>query len=265
MKSEEIPSSKSSRSIERGVQVLEALSKAEREISLIELSQNTDLNQSTVYRILTAFKKYGYVEQNRQSSKYYLGPKVISLSYSFMQLKNIHTLVIDELTKLRDYCGETVHYAVRSGNEVVYVEKIQGVHPVGVISNAIGQRNPLHCTAVGKVLLAWLPDEMIHKIVAQYHFVSRTSNTIVDPKIFIEELRSVRIKGYAENNEEIEIGVAAIAAPVFDRTEIVGAVSVSGPVTRLYEIVIQLDLAQKIKSTCTMISRFMTHRTDDFH
>lgn len=265
MISDEIPSSKSSRSIERGVRVLEVLSKAEREISLVELSQNATLNQSTVYRILTAFKKYGYVEQNKQSSKYRLGPMVFSLSHAFMRSNNIHALVIEDLTKLRDYCGETVHYAVRSGNEVVYIEKIQGIHPVGVLSNAIGQRNPLHCTAVGKTLLAWLPDEMINEIINNYPFVSRTPKTIVDPLSFIEELQRVRLNGYADNQEEIEIGVRAIAAPVFDQAEIVGAVSVTGPVIRLSEIMVQLDLVQRLKETCDMISKFIIHRTDDLH
>ncbi len=256
---DEIPSSKSSRSIERGIRVLEALSKAEREISLAELSQNAQLNQSTVYRILTTYKKFGYVEQNKQSSKYRLGPIVLSLSDAYMRTNNIHALVIEELTKLRDYCGETVHYAVRSGNEVIYVEKIQGVHPVGVLSNAIGQRNPLHCTAVGKALLAWLPEGTLEEVIKQYPFSSRTLNSIVDRQYFLEELKIVKRNGYAENREEIEIGVRAIAAPVFDRAGVVGAVSITGPVARMSEIIVQLNLVKELQETCARIGKFMFH------
>jgi len=256
---DETTASNSSRSIERGVRVLEALSKAEREISLAELSQNASLNQSTVYRILSTYKKFGYVEQNKQSSKYRLGPVVLSLSNAYTRSNNIQSLVIEELTNLRNYCGETIHYAVRSGNEVVYVEKIQGVHPVGVLSNAIGQRNPLHCTAVGKALLAWLPEETLEQVVKDYIFTSRTLNSITEPQSFIEELKSVKRNGYAENREEIEIGVRAIAAPVFDRAGVVGAVSITGPAARMSEIVEQLDLVSKLLETCTRIGTFMFH------
>lgn len=257
------PSSKSSRSVERGIRVLDALSKAEREISLAELSHNVDLHQSTVYRILTAFKKFGYVDQNNQNSKYRLGPMVFSLSDSFMRANEIHDLVFEELTKLRDYCGETVHYAVRSGNEVVYVEKIQGIHPVGVLSNSIGQRNPLHCTAVGKTLLAWLPVDVLEKIIEQYPFTPRTPYTIVDPQFFLEELGKIKATGYAENREEIEIGVAAIASPVFDRAGVVGAVSITAPVGRLSEIMDKQDMVGKLIETCAMVSTYMIHRIDD--
>lgn len=261
MVSSEITSVRS-RSIERGMKVLDGLSKAGHEISLSELSNNVALNQSTVYRILTTFKEYGFVEQRKKTSEYRLGPMVLSLASSYMRSLNIREVVFEELTDLRDFTSETVHYAVRSGNEVIYVEKIQGIHPVGTISNTIGQRAPLHSTAVGKSLLAWLPQETLKEIIQNYQFTKVTQFTITDPETFFIELAKVKAEGFSHNRQEAEIGLAAIASPIFGAEGVVGAISITGSTSRIEEIIESLNIKEKLKETCNRISTIMKFESD---
>lgn len=249
--------SNNSRSIERGLLILGVLAQCGGEITLLELSNRVELNQSTVYRILSTFKKFNYVEQNKSNNKYRIGPAVLALSSGYLRSVNARDAVIQILTGLRDFCGETIHYAVRSGNELIYVEKIQGLHPIGLIATTMGERAPLHCTAVGKSLLAWLPAKLKQQIVNNYDFVRKTPATIVSPEAFLQELEEVKKRGYALNREEAEEGVSAIAAPVFNQQGVIGAISVTGPSSRIYEIISTLNLVDELKKASEKVSQLM--------
>lgn len=244
----------STRSIERAILILNELSRARGELGILEISQNLGINQSTVYRIVSTFKKYGYIEQNAGSSKYRLGASLLPLSKGYLQSFPIRETIHEILTQFRDRCRETVHYAVRSGNEIIYLEKIQGLHPIGIVATNFGDRAPLHCTAMGKVFLAYSPQAIIEDLLKNYRLEKKTPSTIIEKDELLRELEGVRKKGYAINREELEIGVGAVAVPIFDSTGLIGAISATGPANRIYELTSTMDLVNQIIETGNEIS-----------
>jgi DNA-binding IclR family transcriptional regulator len=129
---------------------------------------------------------------------------------------------------------ETVHLAVLSGTEIVYVDKVDSPRPLGIMSK-IGQRAPLHCTALGKVLLAFQPEDDLKRILPQLKLIALTSNTIISRQRLTEELKAIRRQGYALDYREIEEDVECIGAPIQNHLGgVIAALSISGPQRKIH-------------------------------
>ena len=219
--------------VRNAARVLTSFSVEERELGVTELARRLGLGKSTVHRLLATLAAEHLVEQNPQTGKYRLGLKVYELGALVSVHMDLHEAAIAHLHELRNRTGETVQLAVLDGREVVYVERLESSHTLRLFGR-VGHRNLAHCTSTGKVLLAALPDAALDRLLDGWTLEPKTPYTITDPEALRAELDAVRARGYAENMNEAEIGVASVAAPVRGAAgDVVAALSVAAPVMRL--------------------------------
>ena len=227
-----VPKTSSVQSIERAMAILKAFSTEKEEMGVTELSRQLDLHKSTVSRLLASLQREGLVEENAVTRKYRLGMALVTLGGLVLQRLDVAQTARPLMAALSDTTQETVIVAIIDGYEAVNVAQIPSPQIVKHIE-WIGRRTPLHPTAAGKVLLAYLPAD------GQEDFIARglpryTPNTITAPDLLCQELERVREQGFATCREEFEVGLNTIAAPIYDHTgDVVAAVSVSGPAVRL--------------------------------
>lgn len=243
------------RALERGMAILTCFSMDKPELGITELSNILGLHKATVHRLLVTLTNNGMVEHNDRNGKYRLGIKLFELGSVVASQMDLRKRGLPILEELGARCGETVHLVVLDRDEAIYVEKVE--NPRALIRySQVGKRLPLHCTAVGKVLLAGLPDQEMARIVETKGLPACTRRTIVSPERLYEEVEEVRAKGYALDAEELEEGLRCIAAPVREfGGRVVAAVSISGPSFRLSEAAVQNSLISMVKEASEKISR----------
>jgi len=220
-------------SVQKAFAILDTFSPRKPEWSLTELATELGLNKSTLFGLLRTMERSDYVTQNPRTKRYRLG----------MQLLNRATLVIDSadvsrvappyIDALRDLVQENTHLGVLHDGEVVYLYRAQGPQSLSVNSRP-GMRAPAHCTAMGKAMLAFLPEADVAFIARSRGLGALTAHTITDVLTLQRHLAEIRHLGYAVDAEEFQIGSQCIAAPVFDlRGQVVAAISVSVPSVRM--------------------------------
>ncbi|SDF21985.1 IclR family transcriptional regulator [Sporomusa acidovorans] len=220
-------------SLARAAYILEFIAKNHNSASLTQISKNLGLSKSTVHGLISTLEDFNYVYQDQTTGLYQLGLKLFEMGqvvYASMDLRTIAYPVLVELSRQYE---ETVHLALLSGNEVVYIEKVDSSRSIRIISQ-IGGRNPTYCTGVGKVLLAGLPVDKVEKIVETTGMKKLTPNTIDNLSDLKCCLAEVAQQGYAFDLEEIEMGLRCIAAPIKNHRGItIAGISLSGPTNRL--------------------------------
>ncbi|PRR73584.1 IclR family transcriptional regulator [Neomoorella humiferrea] len=217
-------------SLEKALKILEELATVGGGIGLSELSRKLGLNKSTVYRMLTTFKAYGYVDQEPVTGKYTLGFKILELSSSLLERLDVRAVAHPYLKELAESSREVAHMVIRDGGEAVYIDKVEGNRTIRMYSQ-IGRRVALHSTAVGKAILAFLPPGELEKIIAGKGLPRFTSRTITTMAALQAELAEVRERGYAVDDGENEEGIRCVGTPIFDyHGQVVAAISISGPV-----------------------------------
>ncbi len=215
--------------VARALEILEVFDEINKEVSIKEISTKLDLNKSTVHSLLKTLKHYGYITQNEETNDYSLGWKLYERGNLLVNQIDIRSISSRHLEKLNELTGETVHLVTRMGKEAVYIDKISG-HNTLVIYSRIGKRVPLHSSAVGKVLTAYLPLPKLEQLMGPYEFEKRTKNTITNYNDYLLELEIVRTQGYSMDVEENESGIVCVAMPVYDYSgEVIAAISVSTP------------------------------------
>ncbi len=222
-------------SIDRAFDVLEALAQADDDLSVSELSEQLNLPIATVHRLLSSLAARGYVAQEQTTRRYGPGPRLLEIAAQAARSKRFDLVRIAraELAKLTAETGETSNLIIRQGDAAVYQEQIPSPHMVRMFTE-VGQRAPLYCTGGGKAILSALPIPEIEQYLAQGRFERWTKKTITNPDHLRAELMTARERGFALDDEEREEGVCCVAAPIFDRRgQVVGAISLSGPSTRL--------------------------------
>jgi IclR family transcriptional regulator, acetate operon repressor len=222
-------------SVDRALRMLEALSRHGSGSSLDELASSLALPKSSLHRTLAALRERGFATQ-REDGRYLLGPELLRIAFDFYDRLDVRVWLRPTLERLRADLNETIHLGVLDGSDVVYVDKLEPTHPIA-LSSKIGGRNPAHCTAVGKALLAWTypTDAALHAWADEHAPLSqRTPKTIDDPTALAREMTRIRADGYAKDLEESEPGVKCVAAPVFfGGSTPVAAISISAPKERL--------------------------------
>lgn len=242
------------KSVGRAARLLIALADEGAEVSLTDLSRALDLHASTVHRLAATLISYRLVEQSLITGKYRLGLEALHLGNAVLQQLDFRQEAQPSMKRLADFTGETVNLSVLDGDEVVYIDKVEGSASLRMFSR-IGHRAPVHCTGVGKVLLSEMALDEVRDILHRCGMPALTPNTIVTFEDFLRELDFVRAKGYAFDNEECEAGASCVAAPIRNHVgKIVAGVSVSGPSTRfeddrLKELIgLLLETAEKISA-----------------
>jgi IclR family acetate operon transcriptional repressor len=245
------------RVLERAFRVLAVLSDGERR-PLQVLSREVGLSTSTTFRLLSTLVRHRYVERDDQTNRYSLGLACLELARSSYLGNEVRRAALPELDKLRNETRETVHLAVLDEMEVVYIEKLEGLQPIGLMGSRVGGHSPAYCTGVGKALLAHLSPEVIKQRFGGRKLKPYTENTITSVEGLLAELTSIRGRGYALDHGEHEAGVCCVAAPVFDmRGDAIAALSVSGPAERLEPIERNRAMIQSATAAAQNISARM--------
>lgn len=229
--------------------ILQAL--AERnDTGVSELSLRLAMPKATVYRFLQTMKSLGYVRQEASSDRYGLSMKVFELGTKAMQYPELIDVAKRYMEQLSESTSETIHLGMLIDSEIIYVHKVDSRHILGMYSR-VGRRAPIHCTAIGKVLLAWRSAEYRDEILAGVEFKQYRKKTITNKEDFIRELDRTREQGFGVDREEFDDHIRCLGVPIFDHhQQVIAGLSVSFPTFRYPEnredeVVAQLQTVAK--------------------
>ncbi len=230
--------------VDRAFAVLELLGKSRGPIGLAQITDALRLHKSTVHRFLMVLERHRMVERSA-GGMYRLGLRLYDLGNRAVEQFDLRDHVQPHLKRLVNEVGETAHLCVREKALVIYLEKVEPSRSVRMASR-IGTSNPVYCTAVGKAMLACLPEEELREVLSRIHYVRFTKKTIASEEMFLKNLERTRRRGYAVDDEEVEEGVRCVAAAILDGDgRPVAAVSVSGPSFRM--------TVQKVRETAALV------------
>jgi DNA-binding IclR family transcriptional regulator len=235
-------------SIQRATAILRSFTESEPELGVTEISRRLALHKSTVSRILTTLEHEGLVSQNPESAKYRLGVGLVSLAGVALGRLDARGASQPYLNGLVALSQETVNVTILDGQECVNIERVASPKPIQYVG-WIGRRMPLHCTASGKVLLAYTHAKNRSKLL-DTRLKRYTKWTIVDRTVLKASLERIRACQYAIVHEEFERGFSAIAAPIFNHSRhAVATISISGPTFRLAGSAIEAFVEPLLQTT----------------
>lgn len=225
---------KPNQSSDKLLRMIEALSEQETPVRLQDLAKATGMNASTALRFLSSLENNGYVSQEHDTGRYYLTYKLCSLANRITSSMSIGRICSGLLNNIALRYGESTNLAVEQDMQAVYILVINGRNQVLTTRQRIGNIAPMHCTGVGKLLLLNYSNEQMDRLIVERGLPRFTENTIITKEALLEEIEQVAKLGYAFDNEECEVGMRCVAAPVRDYTgRVVAGISVSGPSTRM--------------------------------
>lgn len=202
------------------------------ELGVTELSKRLKLHKNNVFRLLATLESRNYIEQNRVTENYRLGLKTLELGQTFIKQMGLLRQSRPVLEALVKECNETTYVAILKDSHIVYLDVVETDLTVRVVPR-VGSRLPAYCTAAGKIQLAYMTDEELDNYLPAKELKRYTANTITDRDEIKTHLARIVEQGYAIDNEEMDVGVCCVAAPIRDYTRrIIGAVSISGPSMR---------------------------------
>ncbi|WP_117191613.1 IclR family transcriptional regulator [Rhizobium terrae] len=219
-------------SVSMAIRILKAFSGDEAEIGISELAKRLDLAKSTVHRLVATLAAEDLLDKNPETGRYRLGLGLFGLGSLVRHRMDLSTEARTFMIDLRRDTDETVLLAVPAGPEIMYI-RTQHSRQTVRMGAEIGMRVPYYCTAAGRAILAFQPESRIAAITAA-PMLPRTPKTVTDPEKLCRLLANVRRLGYALEDEESELGIRAVGAPIHDaRSDVVGAIAIAGPVQRL--------------------------------
>lgn len=241
-------------SVHRALDILEALEHAEDGLGVTALARQLDLKVGTTHNILKVLRQRGYVDQLADSARYVLGLRLIILGGKGFKNAQILRLAEGPLKELNRVTGETVFFGVRRHTTIENLLVLDGTRDIMVrAGHKPGSR--LHCTAMGKVLLAYLDEAEIDALLAEAGLQPMTDATVTDAQVLKEQLATVRRQGYALNRGEESDGVYGFAVPVFDyRDQVVAGICVGYPAER-WQVLDEQALIARARSYASQISR----------
>ncbi|MDQ0200389.1 IclR family transcriptional regulator [Neobacillus ginsengisoli] len=248
-------------SIERAADVLELFLAAHQDLSVKEISDKLGLSKSTVHGIIKTLEYRGYLEQNPDDLKYKLGLKLFELGNRVVNNLDLGKIARPIIKELVEDLMETVHLVVFERGEVIYIEKLDGPRALRIYSQ-VGKRAPIHCTGVGKAILAFQEEEEIERILSNTDLQSFTEYTLTDKEDIKKQLRTIQEQGYSIDDEEIELGLKCVAAPIFDHQgKVIAAISCASPKIRLSEEKL-VEVIKVIKLAAAKISQSMGYNAE---
>jgi len=216
-------------SLERGLRILEVLAEKQGPVALHEIARHSSLPRSTAYHLLQALVNFRYVLQDQKTRNYFLSPKIFRLTQWRWTKEQLAEIAAPYLDDLSGQTGEGTSLAVLRDGMVTIVAKREPDGPVRVVQE-VGAQRPIHCSAVGKCLAAWLSEQELNNLFKQIDFDRKTPKTITSPHIFRQELKRIRARGFAFDDEEHIPGIRCLATPVWDYSgEVCAALCVVGP------------------------------------
>jgi len=236
-------------SLARGLKILNRLAEANGTVSITTIASDLQIDKGSASLLLQTLANYGFAEKDPETRQYKLGPALVQLSRSLLTKMPLRETAKPFLLQLVHETGECAHLGVLSQGKVLYIDQVESSQTLRV-NTEVGFTAPLHCTALGKVLMAWNAVEM------PAEFPRSTPRTIVDPKMMQFELDKTRSLGYAIDDEEFNHGVRCVAAPVIDyRGKVIGALGISGPAAR-----IPIDRIPEMAKRVTAVAQALSDR-----
>ena len=245
-------------SVATSVRLLKAFSEEQVEIGISELARRLGVAKSTVHRLAVTLVADGMLEQNPDTGKYRLGIALFRLGSLVRRRMIMSNEARPLLRELREKVNETVHLAVLDGDEIMYVYNLESTQAIRMRSD-VGVRKPAYCTAEGQAILAFQPAEVVERVV-RHGLAPRTPQTITDGIQLRKVLDGIRHRGCAIEDEESELGMRCVAAPLRnDAGEVVAAIGLAGPVSRLSKKALAAFIPHVIE-TAAAISARLGHR-----
>lgn len=246
--------------LSRTLKILEAFDTKTPALRLTDIAIKVNLHKSTVYRLLSYLVSENYLEFDDRTKEYRLGYKFLTLASVVLSHLDITDISKPILRELVDKTNQTANLAMIDRDTVIYIAKVEPSSSIR-ISTRVGARVPAHCTALGKVLLANLPDNNLDKTLTTMKLTKFTNSTITDKESLMKELNEVKIMGYAIDHEEFSDGLVCVAYPIFDyKNEAIAAISISGPVTAFKNEQIK-EWIRLMKSSSQSISNQLGYET----
>ena len=241
-------------SVATSVRLLKAFSEEQVEIGISDLAKRLGVAKSTVHRLAVTLVADGMLEQNPDTGKYRLGMALFRLGSLVRRRMTMSNEARPLLRDLREKVNETVHLAVLDGSEIMYVFNLESAQAIRMRSD-VGVRKPAYCTAEGQAILAFQPAEVVERVVRD-GLGARTPQTITDPQALRKVLEGVRARGCAIEDEESELGMRCIAAPLRnDAGEVVAAIGLAGPVSRLSKKALATFIPHVIETAAAISAR----------
>jgi IclR family transcriptional regulator, KDG regulon repressor len=238
--------------VEKAFRILECLEEGDGGLSLAEVTARAGVIKTSSFRILYTLARMGYVQKDEEAGKYTLTLQTANLGRKVFKDIGLARVARPHMTDLRDRFQETVNLAVLRDGEFLYIDILESAHSFRMVAE-IGARAPLHASAVGKSIAAFLPEVDVQQLLAGRTLERLTPNTITNRSRLGNELAQVRKQGYSLDREEAEIGASCIAAPILNaQRQPVGAISVSGPTPRMRGK--QAEIIRRLKQAAVAIA-----------
>ncbi len=249
--------------VSNALRMLESFYKVD-ELGVSELSRRLRLHKNNVFRLLATLEEHGYIEQSAETERYRLGTRCLELSQSFARGNALLRCARPVLQELALKGGETAHLGILRDYEVVHLD---GAQPDRMLLTGlrVGSRLPVNCTALGKVLMGCssqaVRDGFVSSMPPGHGFSARTEKTILEAEKLFEEFADVARQGFGTDVEECEAGMCCVAAPVYDASsQVVAAISISGPTSRLSAEALQSESGHWVISAAEQLSLELGYR-----
>jgi PcaR/PcaU/PobR family beta-ketoadipate pathway transcriptional regulator len=239
-------------SVSRALSILELFSDKRPSLTVSEVAELTGLNRATCYRFCQTLRQLGYLEE-LGSGRFRPGLKAVSLAHSALSSRELPELALPYLRRLRDDVGETVNMGLLDDTEVVYVARVLSDHLIA-LRLYVGSRLPAYASSLGRSILAFLPQDEAESIIDRSDLEALTGHTITSRKRLLAELKKIRERGYALNDQEVANGLRGVAAPVLTEAgNPIAAINISIPHPLKGPEEIENELAPKVMATAREI------------
>lgn len=221
------------KSLAKSLRLLKLFSPQRREWGAEEMAAALKFHKSSVQRILATLEQEGFITRTRRHrTEYRLGPEIFFLGNLAEMGPDLRSAARPTMEALVERVAETCYLCVADQDQCLYIERVECSQPIRII-NHVGQRNPLHCTGVGKALMSGMTDAEVDRLIAARGLAAHTRHSITDPAALKRELAAIRACGIARDEEELNPGVKCVAAPIRDSSgSVVASISLSGPTQR---------------------------------
>lgn len=247
-------------SVARAADILELFLTFDQELSVKDISNKLGLSKSTVHGIIKTLEYRGYLQQNKDDLKYKLGLKLFELGNRVSHQFDLGKIARPIIKELVDDLQETVHLVVFEQGEVIYIEKLDGPRALRIYSQ-VGKKAPIHCTGVGKSILAFQEEEEMERLLSNSDLEPYTEYTVTDKEELKKQLRLIQKQGYSIDDEEIELGLKCVAAPIFDHHgHVIGAISCAAPKVRMDKVKLA-EVIPRVQQAATNISQNIGYKT----
>ena len=246
------PSSDYVQSLARGLAVIKVFGAEHPRLTLSDVARRTELTRATARRFLLTLNELGYVQTD--GSLFWLTPRVLELGYSYLSSLSLPEIAGPHLETLAEKVRESSSVSILDGDDVVYIARVP-VSRIMTVSINIGTRFPAFATSMGRVLLAGLPAEDIDAYLDRVRLDQLTTHTLADVSALRTELENIRQQGYCIVDQELELGLRSLAAPIVDPDgRVVAAVNISTQAARYSLDVVHADLVPAVRATANAIS-----------